>query len=213
MATTKPDRHGSARKIVAATSRTPHEIASISASVRAPGTMVSGMRSWLPSLPVKAVTRGPGPSLLDALPSTRTDIERSSVSSLISSSRLLPSRIWMAGGWPVSDDGGVGVPGDHLLGLLARLLAHQVDDRAPLLALRRLHDVEHGDPPARALGAPAGIAQRIAHLRAFVDDDQEDAFARPGWAVRSWSAPLLRPLRRLEAPHDGAAEPAGRTAP
>ena len=47
-------------------------------SNRPPGTMVSGMRSCPPDFPVKAVTRGPGPSLPEALPSTRTEIERSS---------------------------------------------------------------------------------------------------------------------------------------
>src|SRR5437868_15110198 len=81
------------RQIVAETSLTLHEMASISASVSAPGTMVNGIRSWLPSLPANAVTNGPGPSLPDAPPSTRTEIERSSVSILISSSRLLPSRM------------------------------------------------------------------------------------------------------------------------
>src|SRR5262249_30186228 len=70
-----------------------YEMASISASVKAPGTMVSGMRSWLPALPVKAVTNGPGPSPFEDAPSTRTEIELSSARSLSSSSRLLPSRM------------------------------------------------------------------------------------------------------------------------
>src|SRR5258708_20288683 len=76
---------------------------------------------------------------------------------------------------PGQRHGRVGVPGDHLLGLLASLLAHQVDHPAPLLALRWLHDIEQGHAAAGSLGTPAGIAKRFFHLRAFVDDDQEDA--------------------------------------
>ena len=68
------------------------EMASISASDNAPGTMVRGMRSW-PPVRVKAVTNGPGPSPVDAAPRTRTQIERSSAKSFNSASRLLPSRM------------------------------------------------------------------------------------------------------------------------
>ena len=98
----------------------------------------------------------------------------------------------MVGGWPVSDTATSAWPGDHLLGLLARFLAHQVDDRAPLLAFRRLHDVEHGHPATRALGAAAGVAQRVAHFRAFVDDDQEDALIGPAGLFAHGSLPSAR---------------------
>ena len=84
--------------------------------------------------------------------------------------------------------GRVGMPGDHILGLLAGFLAHQVDHGAPLLTFGRIHDVEHGDPPAGPLRPAAGISQRIAHFRALVDDDQED--------------PLLGPAGLLAHTHD-----------
>jgi hypothetical protein len=168
-------------------------MASISASVKAPGTMVSGIRNWLPVLPVKAVTSGPGPSPFEEAPSTRTEIVAALALADIDRRRLASER-----------GGGLGVAGDHGLGFLARLLPHQVDHRAPLLAFGRGHHIKHGDPAAGPLGPAAGVAERVGHLRAFVDDHEEDALAGPVRWLGHGSSPLF-----LDAPHDRAAEPAG----
>jgi hypothetical protein len=67
-----------------------------------------------------------------------------------------------------------------------------------VLELDRLDHVEQRHPAVRLLRAAAGVAERVAHLVALVDDDEEDALLARG-------APLGPAT--LRAAHDGSGPP------
>ena len=61
------------------------------------------------------------------------------------------------------------------LGLGAGIALQDPTDAEPVLELDRLDHLQQGHVPAGVLRAPAGVAQRVAHLLGLVDDDQEHA--------------------------------------
>ena len=75
---------------------------------------------------------------------------------------------------------------EELLPLLARLLAHQVADRRPMLEIGGIADIEQRHAAAIVPRPAAGVMQRDRHLLAVVDDDEEDPFLAPA---------LLEPVR------------------
>ena len=140
--------------------------ASISSSVRLPGTMTMGIGKEAAALPARVETRGPGPSLPLPAASTRKEMSSSSLISLMISSARSPTRIDLLG---LDARGAAGLAGgglEPLLRLVARLLDHGLADADPLEVVGRVDDGEHDHARAGAGRAPRGEMDRPGAFRA-----------------------------------------------
>ena len=149
-----------------------YELASISSSLRWPGTMATGIGK-LPAELIRLETSGPGPSLAMPAASTRMPMSVSSSISLTISSAGSPSRITRSGVMLEMSLTRAANLSNAALAASSRLGFHDVGDAQPLLIM--LAGVDHAQHDQLRLGAAGALGRpidRAVALLGLVDDDQ-----------------------------------------